>query len=301
MTQEKILPKVVEYASVVEGVALGLRWDPKGTLELSGFEDALVCIHVGPAAGLVCRRGGRVYSGTSVQGDIDIIPARTPMRWEMQDQNDTALILSLPPALLQTVADGTGPGAARIELRDRFQIRDSELETLIWAMKREMEAGSPSGRLYLDGLTLAVASRLVARHSSAAKPIEERREGLDGRRLKRVLSFIEDQLAEDLSLEKIAAIVGLSASHLQALFRISMGVPIHQYVIQRRVERAKTLLMQDELSMAQIALAAGFAHQSHMARHMRRMLGVPPRELKRLLAEASAARRFVSPVDSSPR
>jgi AraC family transcriptional regulator len=67
-------------------------------------------------------------------------------------------------------------------------------------------------------------------------------------------------------------------------------MPVHQYVIQRRVERAKTLLMQKGLSMAEIALAAGFAHQSHMARHMRRVLGLPPQAMKRLLAESSDPR-----------
>jgi AraC family transcriptional regulator len=61
-------------------------------------------------------------------------------------------------------------------------------------------------------------------------------------------------------------------------------------VIQRRVELAKTLLTQDNLSMAEIALAAGFAHQSHMARHMRRVLGLPPRAMKRLLTQPSASR-----------
>jgi len=153
-------------------------------------------------------------------------------------------------------------------------------------MKREMESAYPSGRLYLDGLALAVASRLVARHSSVAKQAEEQNRGLGGRRLKQVLSFIEDQLAEDLSAEQIAAVAGTSASHLNTLFRISMGVPIHQYVIQRRVDRAKTLLMRNGLSMAEIALASGFAHQSHMARQMRRVLGFTPRALKRLLAQS---------------
>jgi AraC family transcriptional regulator len=177
-----------------------------------------------------------------------------------------------------------------MEIRDRFQIRDPELETLSWAMRRELELGSPSGRLYLEGLTLAVASRLVAQHSSITKRGADRHEGLNGRRLKRVLSFIEDQLAEDLSLEKIAAVAGVSASHLQTLFQVSMGTPVHQYVIRRRLERAKTLLMRDGMSMAEVALAAGFAHQSHMARHMRRVLGLPPQAMKRLLAESSDSR-----------
>jgi AraC family transcriptional regulator len=69
-------------------------------------------------------------------------------------------------------------------------------------------------------------------------------------------------------------------------------VPVHQYVVQRRVERAKTLMLQDELSMAEIAQTVGFAHQSHMARHMRRVLGVPPRAMKRMLAESRAMRIY---------
>jgi AraC family transcriptional regulator len=114
--------------------------------------------------------------------------------------------------------------------------------------------------------------------------------GLTGYRLKQILAFIEEQLTEDLSLERIAAVAGVSSSHLNALFRHSMGVAVHQYVIQRRVELAKTLLLQKKKSITEIALEAGFAHQSHLARHMRRMLGLPPRALKRLLGDTSAAR-----------
>jgi AraC family transcriptional regulator len=289
MPQETSLPKVFAQARTTEGVVFALRRDPMGVLEVPGLENVLIGVHVGAPAKLVCRRDGRRHSGTAVHGDIDIIPADTPSRWEMQDENDTTLLLSLPQKLLRAVAHESGLDAARMEVRNRFQVRDTELETLCWAMKREMELRYPSGRLYLDGLALAVASRVVVKHSSVAKLTEERNEGLGGRRLKQVLSFIEDQLAEDLSLERIASVAGISASHLNSLFRISMGVPVYQYLIQRRVERAKTLLLQDGLSMAEIALAAGFAHQSHMARHMRRVLGVPPRAMKRLLAEASGS------------
>ena len=167
------------------------------------------------------------------------------------------------------MTEESSSNGARLRILNRFQIRDLELEKLSWAMKREMEMGSPSGRLYLDGLTLAIASRLVTRHSSRTKEVEQRHGGLTGYRLKRVLSFVEEQLAEDLSLEKIAAVAGVSPSHLNALFRYSMGMAVHQYVIQRRVEFAKTLLLREEMSVAEVALEAGFAHQSHLARQMR--------------------------------
>ena len=74
---------------------------------------------------------------------------------------------------------------------------------------------------------------------------------------------------------------GVSVSHLKTLFRRSTGLPVHQYVLRRRVERARLLLERGELPLSQIALEAGFAHQSHMARCMRRLLGTTPAALRR--------------------
>jgi AraC family transcriptional regulator len=277
------LPEIVASARTSNGVAFQLRKDPLGVLEVPEQANVLVAIHQGTPARLRCRRDGQQFTGTAVHGDIDIIPANTRARWEMLDENDTALVLSLPQKLLQAAADERALPGDRLEIRNRFQIRDSELESLGWAMKREMEFGYPSGRLYLHGLALAMASRLVARHSSAALQAAPRDEGLSGHRLKKVLSFIEEQLTEDLSLEQIAQVAGVSPSHVKAQFRKAVGIPVHRYVIQRRVERARTLLMQDGLSMAAVAQAAGFAHQSHMARHMRRVLGAAPTAVKRLI------------------
>jgi AraC family transcriptional regulator len=287
--QKNEMPRILAQGRTADGVAFQMRTDPRGVLDVPELENVLISIHLGPPSEMSCRRDGIRFRGMAVHGDIDIIPARTPSRWEMHDENDTALLLSLPVKLLRAIADESGMDAAKLEIRNRFQVRDSELETLSWAVKREMEAGYPSGRFYLQGLTLAVASRLIARHSSVTKPRVERVEGLSGHRLKQVLAFIEEQLAEDLSVGQIASVAGVSPSHANILFRKTMGMPMHQYVIQRRVERAKALLTDDRLSMAEIAQAAGFAHQSHMARHMRRVLGVAPLAMKRMLCEAAAA------------
>ena len=281
--------EILASARTREGVAFQFRRDPPGVLEVPALEDVLVAIHVGPAARVTCRRDGTRFSGTAVHGDIDIVPAQTPARWEMMDGNDTALVLGLPQRLVRVVANDCGLDAERLQIRNRFQVRDAELESLAYLMKREMEQGCRSGRLYLDGLALAMASRLVMRHSSAAGAAE-RAEGLSGHRLKKVLSFIEDRLAEDLSVEQIAAVAGMSASHVKVQFRKAVGIPVHQYVIQRRVERARTLMKEDGLSMAAIAQAAGFAHQSHMAMHMRRALGETPLAVKRRVAGGGAAR-----------
>ena len=284
-TVTKELPQVLAYGRTAHGMALQLRSDPVGVLEVPELQSVLVSIHVGQAAKVSCRRGGENHSGSAVHGDIDIIPAYTAARWEMHDPNDTALILSLPSVLMNTVAEENGFDSRHLEIRNRFQIRDTQLENICWALKSEMESNYPSGRLYVDSLAISVASRLVASHSSIAPHPAKQNGGLGGRRLKLTLAYIDDHLSEDLTLSQLASIAGISASHFKTLFRQSIGVPLHQYVVQRRLDRAKDLLMAGKLSIAEIALASGFSHQSHMARHLRRASGLSPLVMKRLFAE----------------
>jgi AraC family transcriptional regulator len=222
------LPQVTAYGETADGLALQLRSDPSGILEVPELQNVLVAIHVGAAAKISCRRGGESHSGSAVHGDIDIIPARMDSRWEIHDQNDTALILALPPALLDAVAEEHGFDSRRVEIRNRFQIRDAQLENICWALKAEMESNYPSGRLYTNSLAVSVASRLVSTHSSVAQRPVVQNGGLSGRRLKQTLAYIEDHLSEDLSLSRIASVTGVSPSHFKTLFRESAGVPVHQ-------------------------------------------------------------------------
>jgi AraC family transcriptional regulator len=267
-----------------DGFAVQLRSDSSGVLEMPEFPYALVSIHIGRAARMSCSRAGVSHTGSAVHGDIDIIPAGVPALWRMHDENDRALLMVLPPAMLDAVAEDNRVGPHSVELRNRFMVRDRQLESIAWALKSELEMGSPSGELFLDGLAQSAAARLVAGHSSVA--IEERRHGgLDGRRLKRVLEFIEANLSEELSLTRLAAVAEMSTSHFRAGFRDSVGVAVHQYVIEHRVERAKSLLMREDQTIAEIALAAGFTHQSHLARHMQRATGFSPLQMRRIFAE----------------
>jgi AraC family transcriptional regulator len=94
------------------------------------------------------------------------------------------------------------------------------------------------------------------------------------------MAYIEEHLPERLPLNALADVMGLSPSQLKTLFRRSVGVPVHQYIIRQRVERAVLLLRENRLPLSQVALEAGFAHQSHLALHIRRLLGVTPRHLR---------------------
>jgi AraC family transcriptional regulator len=256
-----------------------LRSDAGGVLEVPGLPNAYVAIHAGPSVHVACRRGGQRHAGRAVYGDIDIIPAGTPCVWEMRG-TDTALLLRVSPRLIRSAAQQMGLDPARVELRNRFQMRDEAIQNIGWALKAEMEGGYPSGRLYLESMAMSVAARLVRCHSSAALQPARTNGRMAGGQLRRVLGYIEDNLSADLSLADVAAVAELGVSQCKTLFREAMGLPVHQYVIRRRVERAKKLLRTGKMPISQVALEAGFAHQSHLARHMRRLVGVSPRDAR---------------------
>lgn len=275
-------PEPIAQHPVPQVMQVLIHTDEPGVLVLPARPNTLIAIHMGRPVHLACKRAGSSHSGTAIHGDVDIIPSGTPAIWENKEK-DTALICSLPPALLQTAAEGLDLDPSRVEIRNRFQMRDTQIEHIGWALKAEMDRGYPSGRLYMDSLAMALAARLLQGHSSLAREPEVPRGSMQGHRLKRVLAFIEEHLSDDLSLDMIAAAAGVSAPHCKVLFRRALGVPVHQYVIGRRIERAATLLREGQLPISQIALDSGFAHQSHLARHMRRVLGVSPRELRNTL------------------
>src|SRR5215813_3576529 len=252
------------------GFRLSLRTDPPSVVELPAMRSTLVSIHIGPPAHVSCRRGRLSHHGTAVHGDIDIIPSGTPSVWEMKNRD----------TVLNMAAESFDLDPAQVEIRNRFQARDSQLENIGWVLKAEMESGYPSGRLYVESLAVAVAARLVGCHSSKSQEPARLNGQLSDRRLRQVLAYIESNLGQDISLGDIAGVAGLSVSHFKGLFRQSVGVPVHQYVIRRRLERATSLLRESRLSISQIALETGFAHQSHLAHHMRRLLGVTPKAFR---------------------
>lgn len=162
-----------------------------------------------------------------MQGAIDIIPAGTPSFWEISEK-DAALIFGVTPELLQTVAAQLDCEPRRVEIKNRFQMRDAQLENIAWALKAEMESGYPSGRLYRDSLAVAVAARLITCHSSVALAPPKLNGAFAGRRLKQVLAFIKDNLSRNISLGEIAASAGLSVSHFKVVFRETLRRLVHR-------------------------------------------------------------------------
>lgn len=268
-----------ELIGTTENLRLSLISDQPGLIEFAGSPRVVVSMHVGPSIVSDCRRGGERHRGATIHGDIEIIPPDMPGVWEIKTQ-DTALVIGIKMALLRSLVEASGDDPAKLYIRNRFQTRDAQIEHIGWALKAEMEHGYPSGRVYSDSLATALAARIVQSYSSLSRSGHITKAAIHPLRLRTILAFIEDNLGRDLSLQEIAASADLSVSHFKSVFRQSIGVPPHQYLIRRRVERAVQQLRGGKTPIGQIALENGFCHQSHLAMHTRRVLGVTPQEIR---------------------
>ncbi len=265
-----------------------VRAEGPGSVEAIEWPVPIVAIHVGRPASFGCRQGDEHYAGVAIQGHVNIVPAGTATSFEMRDAA-TILFIAINPELLRRVAAETlGHETDDFVIRPRFHTRDLQIEHIGWALKAELEQGCPGGAIYMDSMAMAVAARLVSRHSSKAPEPSGAGDGLPPRLLQYVLEYIEEHVQGDLSVQVIAKLAGLSPSHLKDTFRRSLGVPVHQYVIQRRVDRAVRLLRQSTIPISQIASETGFSHESHLAAHIRRTTGTSPSDVRR---QAQTAQR----------
>jgi AraC family transcriptional regulator len=251
---------------------------PPGRMHISGTPYHRLGIHVGRPVRAQCRCDGREHRRLQKHGDIDVVPAGLDGVWE-DDRECMILRLTISKDLLRqaTIDLGRDPSEAVVP---RFQLRDPRLETIAWAVKAEIEADVPSDNLYVDTLATALAFRLIEAGSGTSWPTDIGR-ALSSRQKRLLADYIEDNLDTPLSLAKLAALAGLSLSHLKTQFRESFSMPPHQYIMHRRVTRAEALIRNSSMPLSQIALEAGFAHQSHMANSMKRLLGISPGAITR--------------------
>ncbi|WP_394825554.1 helix-turn-helix domain-containing protein [Pendulispora albinea] len=262
-------------------IALGveLRKTVAGEFRHPSMTDHYISVHAGAPVRVSCHSSS--VRSVRTRGEMNLMPAGSSEIW-MEDDDSSSVELRVPQSLLRLVAEDMGLDPARAGIEPRFHFRDTQMEHIAWALEADRRKGFPNGLLYSESLGMALAVHLLGQYRA---PVEIRG-GLSQMQVARVADYVEANLDKKLSLATLARVAGVSASHFKTLFKRSIGVPVHEYVIQRRVERAKSLLLRGDLPASQIVLEAGFSHQSHMARCMRRVLGVTPTALVRSRAVA---------------
>lgn len=233
--------------------------------------------------------GGKVLQLDAHPGTTFILPRGTvdELRWAGPTHR---IAVAIHPSLLTNALDETAH-RSDIELTEHWNLTDPHIMAVLLATRTDLTEGSPAGRLYGESLATALAVYLLNRYAARRYAATAYRGGLPGYRLKRVIGYIGDNLAEDLSLSQLAAVAGMSPHYFSELFGKSMGRSPHQYVLSQRIERAKQSLHDPGCSVIAAGLDAGFWNPSHFARVFRNLVGISP---SRFQLEIRLRRHFVS-------
>src|SRR5215471_10531018 len=199
---------------------------------------------------------GKCLRYTAEPGTTFVLPRGTvdELRWSGPTHR---IAVALHPSLLLGAIDET-IGQRDIELTEHWNVTDHHIMSVLLALTTDLDAGSPAGRLYGECLADALAVYLLNRYSVRCYTSLACKGGLPGYRLKRVLDHIGDNLAEDLSLAQLAAVVGMSPHYFAELFKRSTGQAPHRYVLSQRIERAKQGLRDTGHSVIEVGLDVGF-------------------------------------------
>ncbi|WP_037454338.1 helix-turn-helix domain-containing protein [Sphingobium chlorophenolicum] len=243
--------------------------------------DHLLIFHLGGLAQVTGVVEDMKIQAVIPPGTLCLCPANSTLSIELENSIET-LHLYIRSSVVNDVAKSLGydfPDGIR--LRPRVGQRDELLEQLAFEVRSVAASGGASTALYVDQMALAIAARLI-RHDYSKEPAPAANSrGLARGRLKRVQDFVEAHLERSIQLQELSLIAGLSVSHFVRQFKRATGVSPHQFVLRRRVERAKRLLAHSDQSLAEIAFSCGFSHQEHLTHTFRRHVGSTPGNYRR--------------------
>jgi AraC family transcriptional regulator len=223
------------------------------------------------------------YDGPMKQGEFYLYPAAVSgfTSWAAADET---LHLFIKPDLLRSVAIETESlNPDKIELLPVLKTYDPQIEQLTKLLFWEMQNNSLGGKLYLESLKQVLVIHLLRNYSVFEPVFRKYNNGLPPYKLRQTIEYIQAYLDRDLSLKVMAEQIGMSRSYFAVRFKQAMGIPPHQYVNQQRIEKAKQLLKERSLTIAEIALECGFASQSHLNKVFRKYVGTTPKNYREKL------------------
>ena len=213
-------------------------------------------------------------------GSISLMPAGSPA-WVRSSGCKDELHLFLEPGLVSRVAaEAFDLDPARLTVPPLDGLDLPQLRVPMLAVGAELTAGA-GGPLAAESLATVLAVHVIRHVLTPRQPARRRVGSLPRAKLRTVVEYIEEHLDGSPTLEQLAAVARLSPNYFVSQFKRATGLPPHQYVILRRVERARQLLQTGtELSLAEVAAHAGFSDQSQLTHHFKRTVGVTPGQFR---------------------
>ena len=270
------------------GLSAQLRSHGDGTIAWQNLQPhAEICVDVHGSRATVTRRGrGIVDRRIAERGTIWLTPAG--LEGDVIDISEPLpemlhVFLSqvcFAPAALGVSLDPSLVGSLRYD----GGFHDPLLAGIAYAIAAELQNETAGGHVLIESLATSLAARLVLSHLGGVAPRAIRTatsSGLDRRRLARVLDFIEANLEDQLTIDHLAQVACLSRFHFARAFKAATGQPPHRYISNRRLQRAKALLVDGDRPLADIALALSFSCQANFSRAFRGATGRTPGQYRR--------------------
>ncbi len=207
------------------------------------------------------------------------IPAGADSRMQF-DAQAGSFVLYMRPGLIASLLESEGKGKGADALAPIVGRHLPRVAHLLGLIESELRRPSLGSRLMIDGLLRAIAGLLVSNDAlPSAEPAE--RIYLSPPKLKRVIDFIEANLQESIGLDDLARAAGLSANHFLRVFKLATGETPYHFLRARRLERARQLLSDNAMPLAELALECGFANQAHFTAAFSREVGISPGRYRR--------------------
>jgi AraC family transcriptional regulator len=268
------IPTLSSAQSPWEGALLERHVHGPHTADRHQHLSHFVCLHLSEPAPFFWRSQGKqgnkvLGSGTVIvasRGTEDSVSFSKPVR---------RILLNLEPRVFQEALPDNHSGRDA-ELIDQWGVEDPQIEYILRALEADLQAGVAGGRLFGDCLLHALAVHLQRSYGVAPPRDARPRNGLPRARLNRVIEYIEANLDREIALTALAETAGMSAHYFAELFRQSVHVSPHQYVLRRRVARARNLLDDARITVFEAAIRSGFSDQSYFTKVFRRIVGVTP-------------------------
>lgn len=241
----------------------------------------LIVIHTTPqVVGVLEWADGFRAEGLARPGDVNLLSAGEEAfcRW---DSPLSFLRLELSPIYLQQVAATIDhPKSDQLQVVHAFHKQDPKIVQISQWLLAELNQGGLGGQLYVDSLVNVLALHLLRYYTTLSSGLPRSQpSNLTPQEVTRAIDYMQTHFSRNISLAELAQAVHVSPAYLGRLFKRSTGLAPHQFLIQLRVNRAKELLLTKTLSISEVATQVGFADQSHLNRHVKRLLGVTPKAI----------------------
>ena len=252
----------------------------RGVDALVPMREHVVGVHVAGSVNLRQSRGRRTRVQHVRAGDITLTPSGEPKHFHHAGENVVILLKLAPPFVQQVAGDEYALDPARFELRENFGTPDPELVTIGKQLLAGLEPEEEVGSMQVETLTIRLVLHLLRHYCTA--PLSDRKPipNLSPRRLQRVLEYIDANLRDGISLADLGQVLAMSPGHFAHAFRQTTGLPPYRFVLERRIERAKSLLRDTDMAITEIAQQIGCASHSHLSVMFHRETGLTPRSFR---------------------